>query len=273
MEAHKIFAISVKATAYLLFLTLTIFSAASARNLEEQPQVLVVLSVAPDTFDTPTNAAPVATPSAATSIATIANVVEHPTLIFFMHDILGGSNPTARAMMGIFNNPAVNGQVPFAKPNGAILPFNNGVPQNNNNNGLINNNNIPFLTGFSGTTPNVGQNNNGNGGGFGNFPINGHELGSGLVGKVHGFYKVSSEDGTSQTMAFTAMFQSGSYIDNLGFFGVHRTSVSESHLAVIGGTGKYVNAKGFMLVKTFPASNQQTDGAETLLQFTVYVTY
>ncbi|KAM1162174.1 hypothetical protein ACFX1Q_001988 [Malus domestica] len=301
MEAHKIFSISVKATAYLLFLTLTIFSAASAPNLEEQPQVLVVPSVAPDTFDTPINAAPVATPSTATSIATIANAAEHPTLIFFMHDILGGSNPTARAMTGIVNNPAVNGQVPFAKPNGAVLPFNNGVPQNNNNNGLINNNNIPFLTGLSGTTPNMGQNNNGNGGGFGNFPINGgqllpgsstlqnlmfgtmsvfddeltegHELGSGLVGKAQGFYIVSSEDGTSQTMAFTVMFQSGCYTDSLSFFGVHRTSVSESHLAVMGGTEKYVNAKGFALVKTFLASNQQIDGAETLLQFTVYVIY
>ncbi|CAN6710368.1 unnamed protein product [Malus baccata var. baccata] len=262
MEANKIFSISVKATTYLLFLTLTIFSAASARNLEEQPQVPVVTLVVSDTFDTPvTNAAPVATPSAATT------------------------------MTGIVNNPAVNGQVQFAKPNGAY----------NNNNGLINNNNIPFLTGLSGTTPNVGQNNNGNGGGFGNFLINGghllpgsstlqnlmfgtisvfddeltegHELGSGLVGKAHGLYKVNSEDGTSQTMAFTAMFQSGSYTDNLCFFGVHRTSALESHLAVMGGTGKYVNAKGFVLVKTFPASNQQTDEAKTLLQFTVYVTY
>ncbi|KAM2648082.1 hypothetical protein TB1_001251 [Malus domestica] len=120
-------------------------------------------------------------------------------------------------MTGIVNNPAVNGQVQFAKPNGAVLPFNNGLPQYNNNNGLINKNNIPFLTRLSGTTPHVGQNNNGNGGGFGNFPINGgqllpgsstlqnlmfetmsvfddeltegHELGSGLVGKAHGFYK------------------------------------------------------------------------------------
>ncbi|KAM1069311.1 hypothetical protein ACFX13_001272 [Malus domestica] len=74
-------------------------------------------------------------------------------------------------------------------------------------------------------------------------------------------------------MAFTTMFQSGSYTDSLGFFGVHRTSVSKSHLAVMGGTKNYVNAKGFALVKTFPASNQQTNGAETLLQFTVYVTY
>ncbi|KAL6290861.1 hypothetical protein ACE6H2_008371 [Prunus campanulata] len=281
MEAHKIFSV----TAYLLFLTLTIFSATSARTLEEeQLPVPVVPPLASNTDETP--------------IINV-NVADQHTLMFFMHDILGGSNPTARAMTGIVNSPAANGQLPFAKPNGAVLPYNNGVPQNNNNNGIINNNNIPFLTGLSGTTSNVAQN-NGINGGFGNFPINsgqlqpgsvlqnlmfgtmsvfddelteGHELSSGLVGKAQGFYVVSSEDGTSQTMGFTAMFESGSYADSLSFFGVHRTAVSESHLAIMGGTGKYVNAKGFAIVKTFPASNQQTDGAETLLQFTVYFTY
>ena len=228
---------------------------------------------------------------------------DHP-LSFFMHDILGGSNPSARAVTGIVTNPAVNGQVPFAKPNGALLPVNNGVPLNSGNSGLINNNNIPFLTGLSGITPTVIPNNGnnlfnggnglpvGNGGQylagsslqklmFGTMTViddeltEGHELGSGSVGKAQGFYVASSEDGTSQTMAFTAMFQSGSYADSLSFFGVHRTAVSESQLAIMGGTGKYVNAKGFATVKTIPPTHQQatTDGVETLLEFTVYVTY
>ncbi|MFS7988845.1 hypothetical protein Hanom_Chr11g01039641 [Helianthus anomalus] len=69
-----------------------------------------------------------------------------------MHDILGGPNPSAKAVTRAVTNPAVNGQVPFAKPNGANLPVNNGVPQDNNNNGIINNNNIPFLTGLRETT-------------------------------------------------------------------------------------------------------------------------
>ncbi|BBH04732.1 Disease resistance-responsive dirigent-like family protein [Prunus dulcis] len=47
----------------------------------------------------------------------------------------------------------------------------------------------------------------------------GHELGSGLLGKAQGFYVASSEDGSSQTIAFTAMFQSGGYADSLTFFG------------------------------------------------------
>ncbi|XP_059431364.1 dirigent protein 25-like [Corylus avellana] len=211
-----------------------------------------------------------------------------------MHEILGGSNPSAEAVSGVVSNPAVNGQVPFAKPNGAVLPVNNGVPQNNGIN--INNNNIPFLTGLSGNTPNVIQNNgnipNGINGAqlpagitlqklmfgtlsvFDNELTEGHELGSGLVGKAQGFYVASSEDGTSQTMAFTTMFESGGYADSLSFFGVHRIAVSESQLAVMGGTGKYVNAKGYATVKTFPATNQQNNGGvETLLQFTLYLTY
>ncbi|OIT20120.1 PREDICTED: dirigent protein 10-like [Nicotiana attenuata] len=223
---------------------------------------------------------------------------------FFMHDILGGSNPSAIAVTGIATNPSLSGQVPFAKPNGAVLAVDNGVPVNSNNNGIISNNNIPFLTGLSGTTSNVVQNNGNNniiGGGAGFPALNmaqlgsgitfqklmfgtltvfddelteSHELNSGLVGKAQGFYVASSEDGNSQTMAFTVMFHSGSYSDSLTFFGVHRTRVSESHLAIMGGTGKYVNAKGFATVKTFPASNQQeTDGVQTLLHITVYLAY
>ncbi|GFP82364.1 dirigent protein 25 [Phtheirospermum japonicum] len=210
-----------------------------------------------------------------------------------MHDILGGSRPSAITVTGIVANPAVGGQVPFAKPNGAVLPVNNGVPTNNANGGVVNNNNVPFLTGLSGFSSNIMQTNN-NGNGIAQFPsgttlqklmfgtmtvfddelTQGRELGSGLVGKAQGFYISSSEDGSSQTMAFTVMFTSGSYADSLSFFGVHRTAVAESHLAIMGGTGKYVNAKGFATVKTFPTGNQsETDGVETLLEIIVYLAY
>lgn len=231
-------------------------------------------------------------------------VDDHHTLAFFMHDILGGTNPSARAVTGAVNNPALNGQLPFAKPNGAVLSVGNGVPQSNGNSGLINNNNLPFLIGLGGATSPLLQNSNGgnnfNGASslpsvnagqlpsgvsvqqlmFGTMTViddeltEGHELGSGLIGKAQGFYVVSSEDGNSQTMAFTTMFQEGHYVDSLSFFGVHRTAVSESHLAIMGGTGKYVNAKGYANVKTLPGTNQQeTDGVQTLLQFTVYISY
>ncbi|KAL0369762.1 UNVERIFIED_CONTAM: Dirigent protein 25 [Sesamum angustifolium] len=279
----------------LLILALTVSSAASARILDEAvaaaPPTVPLPGVSPGTTNPAGGAAPIIPD-------------DSHLLTFFMHDILGGSHPSAIAVTGIVANPAVGGQVPFAKPNGAVLPVNNGIPTNNANGGIVNNNNIPFLTGLSGFSSNILQNNNGNNiiGGVPGFPVlnsaqfpsgttlqklmfgtmtvfddeltEGHELGSGLVGKAQGFYISSSEDGTSQTMAFTVMFTSGSYADSLSFFGVHRTAVAESHLSVMGGTGKYVNAKGFATVKTFPAANQhETDGVETLLQITVYLAY
>ncbi|CAA7026279.1 unnamed protein product [Microthlaspi erraticum] len=238
-------------------------------------------------------------------LPTGGSVPDH-TLVFFMHDILGGSNPTARAVTGVVANAALSGQLPFAKPNGANLPVTNGLPSNNNNNGILNNNNVPLLVGLGGTTSNILQNNGNNllnglpvaNGGqlpsgsslqmlmFGTMTVmdneltEGHELGSGLLGKAQGFYVASAVDGTSQTMAFTAMFESGGYEDSISFFGVHRTAASESHLGVMGGTGKFVNARGFAIVKTFTGSsgNQQqphqfTDGLETVLECSVYLTY
>ncbi|XP_049367079.1 dirigent protein 25-like [Solanum verrucosum] len=308
---------------FLIILALTIPSTTSARRiLDEEP---IVAPDAPDDTNESTPASGISTgagagiPAPAVAAPAVHAGADHPATAgaaavvageddhifsFFMHDILGGSNPSAIAVTGIATNPSLSGQVPFAKPNGAVLAVGNGVPVNNGNSGIISNNNIPFLTGLSGTTPNVVQNNGNNnniiGGGNGYPALNmaqlgsgvtfqklmfgtltvfddelteGHELNSGLVGKSQGFYISSSEDGTSQTMAFTVMFHSGSYSDSLSFFGVHRVRVSESHLAIMGGTGKYVNAKGFATVKTFPAANQETDGVETLLHITVYLAY
>lgn len=50
--------------------------------------------------------------------------------------------------------------------------------------------------------------------------------------------------------------------------------LSESQLAIMGGTGKYVNAEGYATVKTIPGANQHnTDGTETLLQIIVYLAH
>ncbi|XP_022745924.1 dirigent protein 25-like [Durio zibethinus] len=298
MEAYKLICIS------LIF---TIAFSTSARMLDEQPSNPANAGVTPvanvPSLSTPSGTLPKPSVAAATG-ANLGNPDPDHTLTFFMHDILGGSNPSALAVTGVVSNPAINGQLPFAKPNGANLPVNNGINQNSGNTGLINNNNVPLLTGLGGNTQALLQNNGNNlNNGALNFPITaggqlpsgstlqklmfgtmtviddeltiGHELGSGFLGKAQGFYVASSIDGTSQTMAFTAMFESGHYADTLSFFGVHRTGVSESHLAIMGGTGKYVNAKGFAIVKTIPGTNQQqeTDGSETVLEFTVYVTY
>ncbi|PRQ31117.1 putative ribonuclease H-like domain, reverse transcriptase zinc-binding domain-containing protein [Rosa chinensis] len=51
-------------------------------------------------------------------------------------------------------------------------------------------------------------------------------------------------------------------------------NASISHLAVMGGTRKYLNAKGYGVVKTINGVNgQNTDGIDTILQFTVYLSY
>ncbi|PRQ49741.1 putative plant disease resistance response protein [Rosa chinensis] len=299
----------LKAITYLFLLALAITHTTSARVLDEEtdtPQTQIPVSTVPPSVVGATSAGPppVVSATSAGPSATVANGESYHPLSFFLHDIIGGTNPSARAVTGIVTNPAVNGQVPFAKPNGAVVQGgNNGIPQNNNNNGIINNNNVPFFTGLGGNiNNNLRQNNNNFIGGNNGFPVvngaqlppgqslqklmfgtltvfddeltEGHELGSGLLGKAQGFYVASSEDGSSQTIAFTAMFESGGYADSLTFFGVHRIAASESHLAVMGGTGKYLNAKGYALVKTINGVNEQnTDGIDTVLQFTVYLSY
>lgn len=300
MATHNSTPLNLKAITCLFLLALAITHTTSTRVLDEEtdtPQTQIPVSTVPPPVVSATSVGP---------STAVANGESYHPLSFFLHDIIGGTNPTARAVTGIVTNPAVNGQVPFAKPNGAVVPGGNGIPQNNNNNGILNNNNVPFFTGLGGNiNSNLIQNNNKNnnfiGGNYG-FPVlngaqlqpgqslqklmfgtltvfddeltEGHELGSGLLGKAQGFYVASSEDGSSQTIAFTAMFESGGYADSLTFFGVHRVAASESHLAVMGGTGKYLNAKGHALVKTINGVNQQnTDGVDTVLQFTVYLSY
>ncbi|XP_062208338.1 dirigent protein 10-like [Phragmites australis] len=228
---------------------------------------------------------------------------DHP-MIFFMHDILGGTNPSARIVAGIVDNTAVTAQLPFARPNGAVLPFNSGVNVNSGAAGAIDNNNIPFLTGLGGATnaaKSINNNNNNNGvpvfaGGslpqgttlqrllFGTMTVvddeltEAPELGSAAVGRAQGFYIARSEEGVSQTVVVTAMFKEGEFADTISFFGVHRTADSESHLAIVGGTGKYVGAKGFAKVAVVRPGGVvasgallETDGVETVLQFTVFL--
>ncbi|KAK1321989.1 hypothetical protein QJS10_CPA03g01455 [Acorus calamus] len=102
------------------------------------------------------------------------------------------------------------------------------------------------------------------------------EIGPGtVVGKARGFCVGSAEEGTSKTVAFTAMFEEGGhYKDSLSFFGVQRiVGAEESRVAVMGGTGKYVGAKGYATVQAVVTGGGEhvTDGVGTLLQFFVYL--
>ncbi|KAL2227878.1 dirigent protein 24-like [Sesamum indicum] len=251
---------------------------------------------------------PVTTPSsgaAATSATTPAATSGDPsTFSFFMHDILGGSQPSGRVVAGIVANSNAN-NLPFSKPNNQIFPINGGVPLNTIN-GVINNNNYPFLVGLNGSPTNTLVQSNGNNvvtdnnnqafvtAGqlpqgltiqqlmFGSVTVvdneitEGHELGTGVLGKAQGFYITSSTDGSSHTLVLTALFHGGDHheiVDTISFFGVHRTATPMSHIAVVGGTGKYENAKGYATIETLPHVDQHTtDGVETITHFTVYLT-
>ncbi|XP_058756404.1 dirigent protein 18-like [Vicia villosa] len=69
------------------------------------------------------------------------------------------------------------------------------------------------------------------------------------LGKAQGVYVASEEDGSSHMVAMTVSFVKGAFEDGLRLFGVHRSDVFESHVAVIGGTGKYYGANGYAVVK------------------------
>ncbi|KAL2895999.1 Dirigent protein 9 [Bienertia sinuspersici] len=234
----------------------------------------------------------------------------HPTISFFMHDVLGGSSASGRIVTGLIATSDVNG-IPFSRPNNQVFPVANGVPLTNNAN-LLNNNNVPFVAGLTGqnqpqsqtTIQNTGTNNVVNGGNnnqafvtpgqlpssatlqkllFGSITViddeltESHELGAGVIGRGQGFYLASSLDGESHTMAFTAVFHPEDHNheeeDTISFFGVHRTASPISQMAIVGGTGKYENAKGYTTIETLPQQDQHTtDGVDTVAKFTVYLT-
>ncbi|KAK3422414.1 hypothetical protein EUGRSUZ_G02765 [Eucalyptus grandis] len=263
-----------------------------------------VAAVAPAAGPVPTlPGGPVLIATAAASAVVAKPGTAQPQLSFFMHDIIGGSHPTARVVTGVIANSEISA-VPFSKPNNNIFPINGGVPLVNgvgningigNLNSVINNNNLPFLTGLNGAQASTVIQNTGNNDhveGEDNQPFQlmfgtitvfddelteGHELGSAVIGKAQGFYLASSLDGTSQTIAVTVMLHtsaSGDHEieDTISFFGVHRTASPESQVAIVSGTGKYEHAKGYATVETLHQADQHTtDGVDTILQFSVYL--
>ncbi|KAH1045750.1 hypothetical protein J1N35_036534 [Gossypium stocksii] len=263
-----------------------------------------------------TPAAPVAGGAAKGPGAAAATGGSHePALSFFMHDILGGTHPSARVVTGVIANQEING-IPFSKTNNNIFPVEGAAPlltgNNVNNlrniNNLINPNNVPFLTGLTGAQTSAVVQNSHNSDSvinsdsnpfvtagqlppgslqrlmFGTITViddqltEAHELGSTILGKAQGFYLASSLDGSSQTIALTVLLHGGEHDheieDTISFFGVHRTVSPESQITVIGGTGKYENARGYATVETLLNQENQhiTDGVDTILHFNVYLT-
>ncbi|CAN6471240.1 unnamed protein product [Victoria cruziana] len=282
---------------FVAFLALGLAPAIWARTLLDEGAG--ALAPLPSPLDAPTTTLP-EPPVVSPAVVPEATPSAGHSLTFYMHDILGGTHPTARAVTGIVNSVAAAGALAFAQPTDVFLS-NGGVPLPNSNGQNVDANGgsvQSLLTGLGGNTAlQVGTAGGGgsqpfvNGGQlplgatlekleFGTITViddqltQGDELGSPVVGKAQGFYVASSEDGSSQTLAFTALLESGGFADSISFFGVHRTAVSESYIAVIGGTGKYVNAKGHASIRTLPPiTTHETDGVQTVLQFQVYLAY
>jgi len=94
------------------------------------------------------------------------------------------------------------------------------------------------------------------------------------LGKAQGVYVASEEDGSSHMVAMTVSFLKGEYEDGLRLFGVHRSDVFESHVAVIGGIGKYHGANGYAVVKVVDKVGSSTvEGKVTSSKFLLYDVY
>ncbi|KAJ0983950.1 hypothetical protein J5N97_002306 [Dioscorea zingiberensis] len=96
--------------------------------------------------------------------------------------------------------------------------------------------------------------------------------GSQLKGKVQGVFVMSSENNSSSMVAMKATFNGineESSTDSLRFFGLYQPSLNESHIAVIGGTGRYQDANGFAVFRSVPGPPSHI--SRKVLLFTVYL--
>ncbi|ESW04115.1 hypothetical protein PHAVU_011G068400 [Phaseolus vulgaris] len=207
-----------------------------------------------------------------------------PAITFFMHDIIGGSAPSERIVAGTIVDTQT-AKLPFSKPNNRLFPFKGAIPLVDTSTATnpthsstmviksIDKNKVVIDRNPLGASLDMFL--------FGRITViddeitQGHEFGSEVIGKAQGFHLTSSLDGSSRTMAFTVVFgrEGDEEEDAVSFFGVHRTATQESHIAVVGGTGKYDNAKGYAKIETLLSPQQHTtNGLETLLQITLYIT-
>jgi len=81
------------------------------------------------------------------------------------------------------------------------------------------------------------------------------------------------DDVGSRMVAVKAMFTSNGAEDSLSFFGVHHEGQEESHVAVVGGTGRYNGATGFAVVRTagVPEKNGNFSSFSRPLSFSVHL--
>jgi hypothetical protein len=100
------------------------------------------------------------------------------------------------------------------------------------------------------------------------------EFGLPLEGRLEGILVTSLADSSSHMVAVRASFAGDGAEDSLRFFGVRRDDQEESHIAVVGGTGRYSGAAGFAVVRT--ADVPETGGdvsSSSALSFSVHLKY
>ncbi|XP_020237445.2 dirigent protein 18 [Cajanus cajan] len=95
------------------------------------------------------------------------------------------------------------------------------------------------------------------------------------LGKAQGVCVASSEDESSHMVAITASFLKGEFQDDgLRLFGVYKSDVFESHVAVIGGSGKYYGANGYAAVKVVDkVGSNAKEGKVTSSKFLLFDVY
>ena len=196
----------------------------------------------------------------------------HHRVTFLMRDMLNVTGPRPS------EKPAttkVTGQLPFPKPIGSFPP-NGGIPLPQSTPTIPSSTQTLDLSnfGFSFPTRATLQELE-----FGSVTSIDEELLESVgaeqkLGKAQGLYVASSEDGSSHMMAITASFVKGEYQDGLRIFGVHRTDIFESHVAVIGGTGKFYGANGYAAVKVVDRVGSSTEeGKVTSSKFLLFDVY
>ncbi|CAO2197028.1 unnamed protein product [Urochloa humidicola] len=79
------------------------------------------------------------------------------------------------------------------------------------------------------------------------------EFGLPLEGRLQGVLVTSAADNSSHMVAVRASFAGDGAGDSLRFFGVRRDDQEESHVAVVGGTGRFSGAIGFAVVRAADA--------------------
>lgn len=98
---------------------------------------------------------------------------------------------------------------------------------------------------------------------------------SSVVGRAQGVFVASFEDRADHMVAMTANFARSAFKDGLRFFGMFKKDAHESHIAVIGGIGKYDGANGYAVIKEVDARSSALSGDKNdvhkLLLFHVYL--